>query len=179
MVHSRPWSKLDTTEIWYYTSPMAMDKRKRNRQPTMWVTPTDLPTTPSHPPQDVQLGDSERLPGEKPVQDPHEPAIPIEREQPRNRRFENEEDEARLLAANPHLEASSSRCSTRSGRPHQLHQQDPGAHQPEHDQSVSEHPPPWPSGGDEKAGGTPLHNRCTTRNRDLTMIRSPQGELMS
>jgi hypothetical protein len=96
---------------------MAMDKRKRIRQPTMWVPPTDLPTTPSHPPQDVQLGDSERLPGEKPVQDRHEPAIPIEREQPRNRRFENEEDEARLPAANPHLEASSSRCWTRSGVP--------------------------------------------------------------
>jgi hypothetical protein len=28
---------------------MAMGKRKRNRQPTMWVTTTDLPTAESHP----------------------------------------------------------------------------------------------------------------------------------
>jgi transposase len=29
--------------------PMAMGKRKRDRQPTMWVTTTDLPTAASHP----------------------------------------------------------------------------------------------------------------------------------
>jgi hypothetical protein len=28
---------------------MAMGKRNRNRQPSMWVTTTDLPTTVSHP----------------------------------------------------------------------------------------------------------------------------------
>ena len=33
----------------YYTSLMAMGKRKRIRQPTMWVTTTDLPTAASHP----------------------------------------------------------------------------------------------------------------------------------
>ena len=33
----------------YYTSRMAMGKRKRTRQPTMWVTTTDLPTAASHP----------------------------------------------------------------------------------------------------------------------------------
>ena len=35
--------------MYFYTSPMAMGKRKRNRQPTMWVTTTDLPTAASHP----------------------------------------------------------------------------------------------------------------------------------
>src|SRR5207249_8852850 len=29
--------------------PMAMGKRKRGRQPSMWVTATDLPTAASHP----------------------------------------------------------------------------------------------------------------------------------
>src|SRR5438876_1415591 len=33
----------------YYTSPMAMGKRKRDRQPAMWVPTTDLPTAASHP----------------------------------------------------------------------------------------------------------------------------------
>jgi hypothetical protein len=33
----------------YYTRRMAMGKRKRDRQPTMWVTTTDLPTAASHP----------------------------------------------------------------------------------------------------------------------------------
>src|ERR671912_2470265 len=33
----------------YYTSPMSMGRRKRNRQPAMWVTTTDLPTAASHP----------------------------------------------------------------------------------------------------------------------------------
>src|SRR5579862_8860682 len=33
----------------YSTSPMSMGKRKRDRQPTMWVTTTDLPTAASHP----------------------------------------------------------------------------------------------------------------------------------
>ena len=28
---------------------MAMGKRKRDRQPAMWITTTDLPTTASHP----------------------------------------------------------------------------------------------------------------------------------
>jgi transposase len=32
----------------YYTLPMAMGKRKRHRQPTMWVAATDFPAT-SHP----------------------------------------------------------------------------------------------------------------------------------
>ena len=40
---------IDTIDIWYYTSPMAMGKRKRDRQPTMWVPTTDLPTAASHP----------------------------------------------------------------------------------------------------------------------------------
>jgi transposase len=33
----------------YYTSPMAMGKRTRDRQPPMWITTTDLPTAASHP----------------------------------------------------------------------------------------------------------------------------------
>jgi transposase len=33
----------------YYTVPMAMGKRERDRQPTMWVATTDLPTAASHP----------------------------------------------------------------------------------------------------------------------------------
>jgi transposase len=33
----------------YYTLPMAMGKRKRDRQPRMWVTATDFPTAASHP----------------------------------------------------------------------------------------------------------------------------------
>src|SRR5881398_594252 len=33
----------------YYTSPMSMGKPKRDRQPAMWVTTTDLPTAASHP----------------------------------------------------------------------------------------------------------------------------------
>jgi transposase len=33
----------------YYTLPMAMGKRKRNRQPSMWVAATDFPTAASHP----------------------------------------------------------------------------------------------------------------------------------
>jgi hypothetical protein len=33
----------------YYTLLMAMGKRTRNKQPTMWVTTTDLPTAASHP----------------------------------------------------------------------------------------------------------------------------------
>ncbi|HEU5256773.1 MAG TPA: transposase [Vicinamibacterales bacterium] len=33
----------------YYTLPMAMGKRKRNRQPNMWVATTDFPTAASHP----------------------------------------------------------------------------------------------------------------------------------
>ena len=40
---------IDTIEIPYYTSPMAMGKRPRNRQPTMWVPMTELPTSASHP----------------------------------------------------------------------------------------------------------------------------------
>jgi transposase len=40
---------IDTIDISYYTSPMAMGKRKRDRQPTMWVPTTDLPTAASHP----------------------------------------------------------------------------------------------------------------------------------
>ena len=33
----------------YYTLPMAMGKRKRDRQPNMWVAATDFPTAASHP----------------------------------------------------------------------------------------------------------------------------------
>lgn len=33
----------------YYTLPMAMGKRKRDRQPSMWVAATDFPTAASHP----------------------------------------------------------------------------------------------------------------------------------
>jgi len=40
---------IDRIDISYYTSPMAMGKRKRDRQPTMWVPTTDLPTAASHP----------------------------------------------------------------------------------------------------------------------------------
>ncbi len=38
---------IDTIEISYYTLRMAMGKRKRDRQPAMWVTTTDLPTAAS------------------------------------------------------------------------------------------------------------------------------------
>jgi len=40
---------IDTLDISYYISPMAMGTRTRNRQPTMWVPTTDLPTAASHP----------------------------------------------------------------------------------------------------------------------------------
>lgn len=33
----------------YYTLRMSMGKRKRERQPVMWITTTDLPTAASHP----------------------------------------------------------------------------------------------------------------------------------
>ena len=33
----------------YYTLRMAMGNRRRNRQPSMWVTTTNLPTAASHP----------------------------------------------------------------------------------------------------------------------------------
>jgi transposase len=40
---------IDSFDISYYTSPMAMGKRKRDRQAAMWVTTTGLPTAASHP----------------------------------------------------------------------------------------------------------------------------------
>jgi transposase len=40
---------IDTANVSYYTSPMSMGKRKRDRQPTMWVPSTDRPTAASHP----------------------------------------------------------------------------------------------------------------------------------
>ena len=40
---------IDTTDISYYASLMAMGKRHRDRQPAMWVTTTDLPSAASHP----------------------------------------------------------------------------------------------------------------------------------
>jgi transposase len=40
---------LDSILAPYYTSPMAMGKRKRDRQQLMWITATDLPTAASHP----------------------------------------------------------------------------------------------------------------------------------
>ena len=41
---------IDTANVsYFYTSPMSMGKRKRDRQPTMWVPSTDLPTAASHP----------------------------------------------------------------------------------------------------------------------------------
>ena len=33
----------------YYTVSMAMGKRKRDRQPTLWMATTDFPTAASHP----------------------------------------------------------------------------------------------------------------------------------
>lgn len=41
--------QLRHTRELYYTSPMSMGKRKRDRQPAMRVTTTDLPTAASHP----------------------------------------------------------------------------------------------------------------------------------
>src|ERR671935_1171141 len=41
--------QLRHTRELYYTSPMSMGKRKRDRQPTMWVATTQLPTAASHP----------------------------------------------------------------------------------------------------------------------------------
>jgi len=40
---------VDAVRISYYTSPMSMGQRRRDRQPAMWVTMTDLPTAASHP----------------------------------------------------------------------------------------------------------------------------------
>lgn len=40
---------IDTGNPTYYTLRMAMGKRKRARQPTMWVATADLPTAASHP----------------------------------------------------------------------------------------------------------------------------------
>jgi hypothetical protein len=40
---------IDTIDVSYYTSPMAMGKRTRERQPGMWVAATDFPTAASHP----------------------------------------------------------------------------------------------------------------------------------
>lgn len=40
---------IDTIEISYYISRMAMGTRKRDRQSAMWVMATDLPTAASHP----------------------------------------------------------------------------------------------------------------------------------
>jgi transposase len=40
---------IDTAEISYYIAPMSMGKRKRERQPTLWVPATHLPTAASHP----------------------------------------------------------------------------------------------------------------------------------
>lgn len=40
---------IDTRDPAYYTLRMAMGKRKRARQPSMWVATTDLPTAASHP----------------------------------------------------------------------------------------------------------------------------------
>jgi transposase len=40
---------IDTIDLPYYTSPMAMGTRKRERQPAMWVPTTELPTAASHP----------------------------------------------------------------------------------------------------------------------------------
>ena len=40
---------IDTISAQYYTLRMAMGKRKRLRQPALWVTTTDLPTAASHP----------------------------------------------------------------------------------------------------------------------------------
>jgi transposase len=40
---------IDTACVSYYTFPMSMGKRKRDRQPPMWITTTDLPTAGSHP----------------------------------------------------------------------------------------------------------------------------------
>jgi hypothetical protein len=40
---------IDTAEMSYYTLPMSMGRRKRARQPAMWVSTTHLPTAASHP----------------------------------------------------------------------------------------------------------------------------------
>jgi hypothetical protein len=45
----RPRTALFKRAIMYYTSPVSMGKRQRDRQPPMWVEVTDLPTAASHP----------------------------------------------------------------------------------------------------------------------------------
>ena len=45
----QPSSGIDTIDPPYYTLQMAMGKRKRARQPSMWITTTDFPTAASHP----------------------------------------------------------------------------------------------------------------------------------
>ena len=40
---------IDTPDRQYYTVPMAMGRRTRERQPALWVAATDLPTAASHP----------------------------------------------------------------------------------------------------------------------------------
>jgi hypothetical protein len=46
---SANYTRFDPIDPSYYTSPMAMGTRKRDRQPTMLVRTTDLPTAASHP----------------------------------------------------------------------------------------------------------------------------------
>src|SRR5438477_2300916 len=42
-------ARIDMARGGYYTVRMSMGKRKRDRQPTMWVATTNLPTAASHP----------------------------------------------------------------------------------------------------------------------------------
>lgn len=45
----QPSSGIDTIDPPYYALQMAMGKRKRARQPSMWITTTDFPTAAGHP----------------------------------------------------------------------------------------------------------------------------------
>jgi hypothetical protein len=47
--HNRWFEAIDTIDPSYDTLDMAMGKRKRDRQPMMWVPTTELPTAASHP----------------------------------------------------------------------------------------------------------------------------------
>jgi transposase len=42
-------SQIDPIDLSYYTLPMAMGTRTRDRQATMWVATTDFPTAASQP----------------------------------------------------------------------------------------------------------------------------------
>jgi integrase len=73
------------------------------------------------PAEDVRVGGAPRIQRHDTVKIGTETAIRLEKEIPRNRRFEREDDEQRLLdAANPHLRAIITALLDTAGRPGEL-----------------------------------------------------------